>query len=227
MAEMVGLIRESSPASSARNSMIPAHFYMPNTMTVLANGDKVANQSVFSVPVYVMDNKNFWSIFVAAIVTFLFVNFPCVSSIASRLLRSERFILPIFNFAFFAAIFPPCRDFYSIWRKIKGFITKFTVSILPLQLATLTIFSIFRTARFTAKLTSFLIFFLWRKIFSAPFALKDWSSKIRFSFVGIYSKMVAMNKFRSWINSEFTTSASTFSRLFTNFIFIGVSHVQI
>lgn len=79
-------------------------------MAVVANGDKICDQTIFSVPVNMVDNNNSM-IKISAVITFFLIHFPGVSQVASRFLGFKRFSMPMSILTHLATIFLSSEEF--------------------------------------------------------------------------------------------------------------------
>lgn len=174
---------------------------MTKAMTILTNGNKVNQFSVFSISINMMNQQYFWAFVIATVVTFVFVNFPSILSIASRLLSFKRFFVPIFKSAFIGAIFSSAFVVYdSRWNDIKFFGANKTMSRFSILMT-------LRTTIYRAKFLFIRMFFLCNKIlFTLGAIINNW--RIWFSLELFQSKMMTMQKFSSFIPRFLSASAS-------------------
>ncbi len=132
---------------------------MSDAMTIMTHRNEIANQSIFSIAINMMNDKHSF-IGNIAVVTLLIKHFPGVLPIATRHLFIKRLTVPISNATRLTAISATTRPCKFIRNNIKSFITSQTNTFDLIR-------SRFRTANTRTKILRFSWMLFRNKLFCA------------------------------------------------------------
>ncbi len=215
--------------SRARQSMIAGHLYVSDAMAVLADGDQVGDLSVLSVAVDVVDDKNFWSRIVPAIVAFLLVGAPSINPVVSGGLSIKRFFVPVRNAALIAAILSSAGALLdAAFKKIEFLIAGSAIPLfIPFKINFLVKgprLPFPQSGALSAAKGLFMSMALFcNKFFSALFT-NIYRGRMGLMLKFFQSKLVALNKFCSGVLGQFAASASARPRFLSRLVIVGECH---
>lgn len=115
-------------SSIRRYLFISRHFYMTKAMTIMTNWNKILQRSIFSISINMMNyQKSFVKI--STIITFLFKNSPCISSVRVWHLSVYRISIPFRKLTNTRT--KDTSSFYlkSIWSDTKRFVAFYADSL--------------------------------------------------------------------------------------------------